>query len=293
MIHTHSRRALSAIVLVAAVGLMGAACSTPPGAPIPTKSVAFSADTVHVNNSQDEVCVLGICANSNDEPYVLQIGFRVQLGLANSASVFTVGSRDNATGGIPAGGGATLTGAQKATANFANVEAFDVGEALNTANHLTVFGTYTWACEEDTIGIGTGLTGTASVLKDVFNQFLAGSSTALSGDANALASTIVNLIVSNIGSAFGVLLANIPTIGLGDDTLGGALYIGVGATGLLGSAIDSANASVPAINLLGDNQVPPKIVGGHIYSIAGNQNFTQTFNGAGGEHVYTFDSALS
>lgn len=274
------------VVIAALLGsfaLVAAACTPPPSGP-GSANWKFEGTQVTVNDSQDETCVLGICSNSSDEPYLIQIGWRVKIGVPNSASTFVVNARDFELSGMDAGDTANLSGGATATATFNNVPVLGLTGALNPDNNLEIVGTYTWAVESDTIGIGTGANGTADVFTDALNATLAQAS--VPSDPNVL----VDLIVDNLGNAFDILVSNIPTFGLGDDTLGGAVYVGIGAVGTLGSLIGQATAGVsfPAINLLGDNQVPPKIVGGGFYTMNGPRTFQQAFNGAGGSHTYTF-----
>jgi hypothetical protein len=234
-----ARVAITALLVVS--GLLAAACVPPP----PTgQNWSFRGTSVTVNNSQDEVCVL-LCVNSEDEPYLLQVAFRVRIGAPNSAQAWTV--KGTAPQDVPVGATRTFTGGQNATVTFGNVK------------------------------------DTASILKNTLNATLAQSS--LPTDPNDL----VDLIVDNIGDAFTLLLSNIiPTFGLADDTLGGAVYVGIGAKGGLGGLIDPilATTSFPSVPLLGDNLAPPKIVGGGFYSMTGERTFTRVFDGADGRHTW-------
>ena len=66
------------------------------------------------------------------------------------------------------------------------------------------------------------------------------------------------------------------------------MYIGIGAQGTLGSALDGVIGSMafPNINIpLVD--VPPDITGGGMYTLTGPKTFTQTFVGGGGSHTWT------
>ena len=276
-------RSVAVGVLALAVAGLAAACTpaTPGG-----RSVTFKADSVTVNDSQDETCVLGICANRQDEPYVFNIAFRVKIGVPNSASAYLVGNRNNAVNSLGAGQSATLTGDQQAAVNFGGITGLDVTDLFDTNNHLEVVGVYTWANEEDTVPIGEAATGTAAILKDALNATLAKADLS-SFDASA----IVNLIFDNLGSAFGVVAGNIPLFGLGDDNLGGAIYVGIGAQGGLGDLINQVatsfaipNIQIPVVDL------PPDINGGGIFTLNGNKTFTQSFSGAGGRHTYQFSA---
>jgi len=275
------RRAV-VVALVAVVSLTAAACAPQaPGGGIAPVNWSFRGTSVTVNNSQDEVCAL-FCFNSEDEPYLLQVAFRVKIGQPGSADAFVV--KGSAPQDVPVGGVRNFSGNQNAQVTFGGVQPLDVLNALNPSNKLEVVGTYTWAAEEDTFDTLSGAAGnTASILENALNSTIANST--LPTDTNAL----VDLIVDNIGDAITLLLSNIiPTFGLADDTLGGGLFIGIGATGTLGSLIDTvlATTSLPAVPLLGDNLAPPNIVGGGFYTMAGSKTFSQSFSGADGRHTW-------
>ena len=283
------RRTRSIMVgAVSVLALTGLTAACAPMTPAAARTVTFKADSVTVNDSQDETCVLGICANRSDEPYVFNIAWRVKVGVPNSASANLVGDRSNAVNSLSAGQSRTLTGAQQSAATFGGIQGLDVIDILNPDNHLEVFGTYTWALEQDTIPVGQGAVGTANVLRDALNATLAVGT--LPSDASA----IVDLIIDNLGAAFQVLSANIPIFGLGDDILGGALYVGIGATGTLGDLINEvlATTTIPAI-AIPVVEVPPDIVGGGLFTLSANKTFTQSFSGAGGRHTYQFSATVS
>ena len=279
---TRIRSVVAGVLALAVVGLASACMPATPGG----RSVTFKGDSVTVNDSQDETCVLGICANRQDEPYLFNIGFRVKIGVPNSASAFLVGNRSNAINSLGAGQSATLTGGQQAAVNFGGITGLDVTDLFDTNNHLEVVGVYTWANEQDTVPIGEAATGTAAILKDALNATIAKADL-----SNFDASAIVNLIFSNLGSAFGVVAGNIPLFGLGDDNLGGAIYVGVGAQGTLGDLINEVAKSftIPTINIPVVD-LPPDINGGGLFTLNGNKTFTQSFSGAGGRHTYQFSA---
>jgi hypothetical protein len=208
----------------------------------------------------------------------------VKIGAPDSAQAWVV--KGGATSGMEAGESTVLSASRQAVVNFNNVTPLDVVDALNTNNKLEVVGTYTWAAEEDTFDTLSGAANdTASILKNSLNATLAQSS------LPSTAEDLVDLIIDNLGDAFTLLLSNIiPTFGLADDTLGGAIYAGIGVKGTLGGLVDTAlqGASLPAVPLLGDNLAPPNIVGGGLYTMTGTKTFTQAFEGADGRHTYTF-----
>src|SRR5688572_3139420 len=83
-----SRRLLVATAVTLAV-TMFAACAPPPPYPgPPTASRTFQATRVTVNSTNDNWNVTCFC--TKDEPKNLNIGFRVRLGVPNSASAQVV-----------------------------------------------------------------------------------------------------------------------------------------------------------------------------------------------------------
>ena len=190
---------------------------------------------------------------------------------------------------LGAGESHALVGNEQAAVSFTSITPLDVLDALNSNNQMEIFGTYTWAMEQDEVGIQAAANSVANLFKDALNATVA-NATLPNGDTDALVDLVLDLLFANLGGAITILLSNIPLLGLGDDLLGGAFYVGIGATGTLASLIDVALAgvSVPALPLLGDNLIPPKIVGGGLYTLGGARNFSQAFNGAGGQHTYNF-----
>ncbi len=294
MIKRHTARAVI-ISMVAALGLVAAACAPQApgggGGPAPI-NWSFQGDKVTVNNSQDEVCVL-ICVNTHDEPYLLQIAFKVTIGQPGSATAWRTGSASNEYNDLGAGESHVLVGAERAKATFSGVKPLDVLDALNPANKMDIVGTYTWAMESDSISYDGAADDVAAIFQDALNATLASS--VLPTDEQALVDLIIDLLFDNVGNAFSVLLANIPLFGLGDDALGGAVYVGIGATGVLGNAVNAVlgSVSIPATSLLGDNSIPPDIQGGGLYTMTGAKNFTQVFTGAGGQHTYDFKAGAA
>ena len=191
-----------------------------------------------------------------------------------------VGHRDNAYDDLGAGESRVLQGNERAKVDFNGVKPLDVLDVLNTNNKLEVFGTYTWAMEQDTVGIQNAANSVAGLFKDALNATLATAT--LPSDESAIVDLVLDLLFDNIGGAIIIMLSNIPLLGLGDDLLGGAFYVGLGASGTLGAAINSVlgSFSIPTMNLLGDNRIPPKIVGGGLYTMSYQKDFTQVFSGA-------------
>lgn len=288
MLRSRSVR-VAAVGLIAAFGLVAAACTTPPVGTVPPVNWSFKGTGLTVNNVQDEVCVL-ICVNTEDEAYLLQIAFRVRIGQPGSAQAWVV--KGSAINGMSAGESAVLSGGQQAKVSFNGVQPLDVLSALNPANKLDVVGTYTWAAEEDFFD---SLTGGAESVADLFETALNGTlaaGTLPNGDTGALVDLILDALFGNgLGTPFNLIVSNLPCLGTCDDVLAGGLYVGIGATGTLASAIDAVlgSTSIPTFGIPLVS-VPPDVQGGGIYTMGGIKNFSQGFSGADGVHTYSFQS---
>ena len=286
MHRTRSWRA-AAIGLLAVVTIAAGACAPQaPDGTIATKNWQFRGTQVRVNDSQDET--LGICWPSSlcqDEPYLLTVGFRVKIGQHGSAQVQVTNDRTNAPENVGEGQTVQVGNGPGGRNLFNGVQALDILDLANTNNKLEVFGTYVWASEEDQVGNGLAANSVADALKGALNATLATADL-----SNLDASFIIDLILDNIGNALGILVQNIPLLGLGDDVLGGGMYVGIGAQGSLGDALDATIGATPfpTINLPVD--VPPSISGGGLYTLTGTKTFTQTFVGEGGSHTWTMQS---
>ena len=290
---TDMHRTRSRLVgLVGVLGVMALAAScAPPPAPS-AQTWTFRGTNVTVNDSQDEVRdpLFGACislAGCSDEPYLINIGFRVKIGVAGSAQTQVVNARSSAPQDVCEGCSRTLTGAQQATVTWADHRPLDIIDLANSANALEVVGVYSWAAEEDQIGLGVAANATADVLRDALNSTLA------AGDLPSDASMIFDLILDNILGALGLLAQNIPLLGLGDDVLGGGLFIGIGAKGTLGGIIEDSIGSAPPLTFdIPIVSLPPDIQGGGFFATTGGvgsgKNFTSSYNGSGGRHTYTY-----
>lgn len=287
-----SRRAWFAgtVAVVALMGLVASCAPTAPGGGIAPVNWAFKGTSVTVNDSQDEIRLFGACIaipNCKDEPYLLNIGFRVKIGVPGSASAFVVNPRTDAPENVAAGETVNVVGtAAESKTTFTGVQPMDVLDLANTNNHLEIVGTYVWSSEEDTVGNGLAANGVAAALADALNNTLAQTTL-----TNIDAQTIIDLILGNIGGILGIVAQNIPLFGLGDDVLGGGMYIGIGAGGTLAGAIDALLASTAFPNIaIPIVDVPPDITGGGLYTMGGGKSFTQTFTGGGGQHTWNMAS---
>mgnify|MGYP001812095139 FL=1 len=150
-----------------------------------------------------------------------------------------------------------------------------------------------WVMEKDTIGVGLAASSMAGVLEDALNDTLAqaGGTT----DPN----DILDLIFSNLDSAIGILVNNIPTLGLGDDALGGGLYLGIGATGGLATTLYGllTNFTIPDLNIP-ILDLPPDIQEVGVFTMGATKTFTgQRFDNGGclipqcGIHTYNFQAS--
>ncbi|HNK38264.1 MAG TPA: hypothetical protein PLN09_10055 [Microthrixaceae bacterium] len=286
---------LALVGLVAAFATVAAACAPdapPPWEPPAPINWSFKGTNITVNDAQDEVRVLGACVaipNCDDEPYLLQVAFRVRIGQPGSADAWVV--KGDTLPSISEGSSQSLSGGQQAPVTFTGVQPLDILSALNPANKMDVVGVYTWAAEEDSINsLSVGANATADVFKNALNATLA-AGTLPNQDANALVSMVFDALFSNISNPFAMLASNLPCLGLCDDVLGGAVYVGIGATGTLAGIMDAALASttVPAISIP-VLDVPPDIQGGGFFTLGSTKNFSQTFSGADGVHTYGFQS---
>ncbi|MCX6526311.1 MAG: hypothetical protein NTX58_16360 [Actinobacteria bacterium] len=282
---TKTRSLTAGIVAVVAVMALAASCA--PAAAPAGESWTFKANSVKINDSQDELrdpffkqCIA--IPNCDDEPEPLQIAFRVKVGVPNSAQTFVVNNRNDAPS-VGEGSTRVLTGNQQNAATFGNVKPLSLIDLFNSANHLEVVGAYTWASEVDLVGNGVAADGVAGVLKDALNATIA------KGTLPADASFILDLILDNIVGALGLLAQNVPLFGFGDDVLGGSLFLGIGAKGDLANIINSAIGSTPPLTFnIPLLDLPPDIVGSQITTFGGAKTFTQQYSGSGGTHTYEF-----
>jgi hypothetical protein len=280
-----TRSRFVAVVGIFAVMAIAASCAPPP--PPAAQTWTFRGTQVTVNQSQDKTCVLGVCVNSSDEPYLINVGFRVKIGVPGSAQTQVANARSSAHQNVPEGGVRALTGAQQATITWPNLRPLDVIDLANPENALEVVGVYSWASEEDFVGNGAAADATATVLRDALNATLA------QGSLPSDLSQILDLVLSNIFDALIIVAQNIPLFGLGDDVLGGGLFVGIGATGTLGSIVETAIGQAPAPTFnIPIVDLPPDIQGGGFFATVGavgyTKDFTQSYSGAGGRHTYNY-----
>lgn len=269
---------IAIVMVLAMLGSISAACSTPVGVAPTGQTFRMGANKVTVVHHNDTFLY-----GQRDEPFVINLWFRVKVGEPNSAQVGITGSRDVAINDLGDGESRALAANQQGTVDFPNVKLLDVGDLLNPANKLEVVGSWTWAMERDDIGISGAEQNILNVVKNALNVIVA------SGNIPQDPNVLVPALLGNFGQAFNLiasaLFASIP--GLPDDAVGSRFYIGVGATGALSNIIDATVGTTPfptvAIPVV---TVPPDITGGSIFSLGHNNSFTgQVFEG-NGRHDY-------
>ncbi len=290
------KRGAAFIVALMSLAVIAAAC-TPPVPPV-VKNWEFKSTQVTVNEANDclEPIIFGYCvigSSFEDEAYVLNVGFRVKLGVPGSASAWVAGSRSNDTA-VTEGQTKALSGAKQNAVLFPAVPTIDLGN-LNT-DDLEIVGTYTWAMEKDLTGVSGAASDVAGILEEALNNTLAADGSTL--DPDTIGDVILDLIFDNLWDAFTLLMANLD-FGLGDDAMGGGLYVGIGAYGGLASVIDAAAAGfslptwggIPLLNL------PPAIQQGGLFTMDSNRSFNgQVFDNGGcllpqcGIHTYNFSA---
>jgi len=291
-----TRGALTGVLVSTA--MLATAC--PENAPVytgpPTATRTFQANTVTVNSSNDG-CFL-VCPYK-DEPKVINIGFRVKLGVANSASAQVVIGSNHWNGlfeqGPGEGSSHTYVGNERAAVTFNNVAMPDILDLAQGAP-LEITGVWAWKVEDDGIlaaNANNMANAIASALVPVLNQTVAASS--VPSDPSQIVSTILSAI-GNLGffnlfaTGFTAILNNLNISS--DDVVGSAMYIGVGSSGTLAGIIDAAvggnafpSIAIPAL------KIPPDIGGGAIFSLGtGTKNFSDgsTNGSVDGRHTTTY-----
>lgn len=282
------RRTSSVLAICAlALGLVAAACTPPP--PPPVENWNFNSTQVRVNSATDALYAPdwlgGGCIaipNCNDEPYVINIWFRVKFGVANSAQAGVVYTDDCGSEiSIGAGSSRALSGCQAGNVAFNDVQMLDLLD-INDQNPIELMGVWQWVMEEDQFGINAG--GIATALQKVLNDTVA------SGEApptDNLVSYIINVLfsggfVQSFQTAIGLLGINVPV--LGDDAMGSRLYAAVNARGGLADAIGTSTTSGGISVGFGIPSMQSISITGLGNSPIGFDNMTSA--GAGGSHSY-------
>ena len=277
--------------VVASAAVLATACPPTPTPP-PPQHFTFKADSVTVNSSNDKgPCLFGVCVPpAKDEPYVVNIAFKVTIGEANSASTTIVTGDNHWPGALDQGPGEgsshTFAGGEQAATTLSTTM-LDVADLAT--NKLQIAGVWSWGMEADLYSPG-GIEAAANTLKTALNTALGGGT--LPSDTGAIVSMILNAI-GGVNGVFSFLGANLGSIFFGDDAIGSKLYIGVGARGALSSIIQSTagGAAFPSIDLPLVT-VPPDIRGGAIFSLGAGDRVlsgqSMTNGGVAGQHTYQF-----
>lgn len=277
-----------------ATSLLASACATEAPAPV-VHTKTFKAVSVTVNQSNDD-CTLFCIAK--DEPKVINVGFRVKVGVPNSASTVVAIGANEWNGifeqGLGPGQSHTYKPDQQAPITFSNIQAPDL---LNLANGqpLEVVGYWAWKVEDDGIlaaNANNMANAIASALTPVLNDTVANGS--LPSDPNQIVQTVLSAIM-NIGF-FNLVATGLTAIMnnlniSSDDVVGSAMYIGVGSSGTLAEIINATAGQIafPAI-AIPTLEVPPDIGGGAIFSTNGSRTFVDasTNQGVQGKHTTTY-----
>lgn len=274
-------RTLTAAV-IASLALVAGACAAPGGGGgngggLP--DFRFTANKVTVVEHNDSFLY-----GQRDEPFVVNLWFRVKVGEPGSAQVGIAGDRSAAYDDLGNGESLALTGTQQAAVNFNDVELLDVVDLVNPNKNLEIVGTWSWAMEADDVGVGGVIDSSLNVMRNALNVIVA------SGNVPEDPNVLVAALLGDFGDAFnliaGALFSSIP--GIPDDAVGSRFYIGVGAKGALSNIIDAAvpnnvfpSVAIPIVS------VPPDIDGGQIFSLGHNNGFTgEVFSSGDGRHDY-------
>ncbi|HKY15775.1 MAG TPA: hypothetical protein VJM33_12695 [Microthrixaceae bacterium] len=284
-----SRHFAALIAMAVSVGLVGA-CTTP-GGPVypgpPQWSYTFKTTNYKVIEATDDtLCTFITPINCHDEPYTLNIAFRVRVGEANSASAWVV-EGEELLNDLKDGESAPADAAAQAVTTFPNVNTVDLADLAFGAK-LEIAGVWSWAMEGDL----TPVSGTANAVKDILLAALQEyvETGVLPEDPNQIVSSLLGSVT--FGSVFSVLSTSLASlVFIGDDGVGSRLYLGIGATGTLGSIIDATvgSATIPVVDIpivgsFSSVPVPPDIEGGRIFRLGALPTFTDHFSQNGDDH---------
>jgi hypothetical protein len=302
MRHVRTRR-VGIVAAFLTISIVAAACVPPP--PPEAETWSFKADQVTAVVGNDPFikppligCSSeGILSNCYDEPYTINIWFRVKLGVPGSAQTGVVSTRSNSASvcaqnrssceGRPTT--QLLNDAQGGRVNFNNLQRYDVLDVLANQNApIEIIGSWVWAMEEDLAGtLNAGPI--ANILRDVLNDTIG------SGQIPSDLGDLVQLIIDNLGQALllgGAALLNAVTsilFNLGDDVLGSRFYIGLGVKGDLANIV---NAVVPDLGGFNTNLAflgIPNVLGLNIRGLGGtSQAFNNQVFNQDGRHDYNF-----
>ncbi len=232
------RKVSSIGALLVVTAMLAAACTV--GGPAPTD---WKVKPVSIQVVKDED------RDGGDEPYVIQLGFRSKLGVANSSSAAL--SSQCYTHGLPANNAAPMGStiaipAGKADVSFPQAQNLDIGDVLLKTAPLEIFGTLTFVMERDGIfadgcAISDALkSALVGVLRDALNLLIAASPVPPTQEQ------LINLIVSHLGdflSSVGSIIGSIiEGLGNPDDIMGVGVQILLPTAGAFTDLLNTAFA---------------------------------------------------
>jgi len=305
------RRRLAGTVAVASVfGLIAAACVPP----APSSNFTFRADQVTVVEHNDPYSTFDLfgetfCSLTEvldgcyDEPYLINIWFKVTIGEPGSAQAGVVSTRANSGARLPAvcavgrqvpngicpvgsetlalpSGTSARTGG---TVSFGSMPRPDVLDLAGGAP-ITIAGVWSWSMEQDLIGVA-GTTELARILRTALNAVAAGE--VFTGGPEDLVQLVVDLLGDAIALGGGALLNSITNQLGGDDVLGSRMYVFLGSSGLLAQAVDAVVPDLEGFRLGLASAGIPDVLGISVRSTASRTIRNQVFDGDG-THVYRY-----
>ena len=225
-------------VLVASIAMVAAACT--PGGP--------AANDWKVKPTSIAVVRQNSLTTAGDRPYVIQVGFRSKLGVANSSSA-QIASQCS-SGALPApdaapAGTTVAIPTGSADISFPGTQNLDIGDVLLQTAPFEIFGTLSFVMNRNVIPFITSCAITDAldsalvpVLKQSLDLLIAASPVPPTQDQ------LVNLIVSNLGnflSAAGSFLgAIIEGLGNPDAIVGGGVQLLLPTAGTFTDLLNTA-----------------------------------------------------
>lgn len=297
---TRQRRLGTALVAATVTLALTSAC-VPETAPAPAAERFRVNATTFRNLNQNEFTAF---VNETDEPYVLQLGFSVKLGVANSATVFTVEDYPNeickSGDGKPQAGLArdhpgptscTVPSAQ-GRVDLPDVRRLDVVDVLTNTAPLQIQGGLTVAMEADGLfngGPGVQLNAIRDGLRDILNDTIA------AGTVPSTGPQIRDLVKDLIGDALqffgGRALDFISGFGNSDDRIGFGFSVFVGAKGTLADLLRPVLGGVVIDTTLGNDSLRARtgVLEPQNYSLDYHGDASVIGNLFGGDTDYRYD----
>lgn len=277
------------------------ACTVP--ASVPPADFTFRATEVAADAQTGEYFYSQSCtyflSNCYDEPYLVNIWFRVRYGVADSADAGVVSARSASPEvtvctrahqpPCPAGSdhevlqaGAGRNGAQ---VSFSQVPRLNLVDLADPSKALEVVGVWTWALEEDWAGNPVPKV-LAPLIEELLNETIAAGE--VPEDPNQIPQDVIDEFSEAIelgGSALQAALEEF-LLSVGDDLLGSRLYLFVGSSGGLATTIDLASVDASGISLGLQSIGIPDVAGVSIRSTQPATFTGERFEGAGAVNRY-------